>query len=195
VWVFSKRRFNRCWEKLCSSPETFFQPAFFGKLDDFAIKTRPKKLKFWGDEDNDFKNTSPKDFNESPHGLRGIEGNRSKSGVFSRMKNLGFERTRDSEDFSTRKDGLESHHGVTASPRTTHNHEHQEQPHEQQNSTHGRQETYEIDSNSKPRRAQGGMGLLSHSIHVQSLHKSMTKILTPREEKGGREGGAWEKSN
>ena len=41
--------------------------------------------------------------------------------------------------------------------------------------------------NSKPRRAQGGMGLLSRSIHVQSLHKSMAKILTPREEKGGRE--------
>ena len=49
--------------------------------------------------------------------------------------------------------------------------------------------------NSKPRRAQGGKGLLSRSIHVQSLHKSMAKILTPREEKGGREEGAWERSN
>ena len=43
----------------------------------------------------------------------------------------------------------------------------------------------EIEVNSNPRRAQGGMGLLSRSIHVQSLHKSMAKILTPREEKGG----------
>jgi len=39
------------------------------------IKSSPKELKFWGDEDDDFKNTSPKDFNEGPHGLRGIEGN------------------------------------------------------------------------------------------------------------------------
>ena len=56
----------------------------FGNLDDWGIKSSPKELKFWGDEDDDFKNTSPKDFNESPHGLRGIERNRSKSGVFSR---------------------------------------------------------------------------------------------------------------
>ena len=48
---------------------------------------------------------------------------------------------------------------------------------------------HEIDSNSKPQRAQGGKGLLSRSIHVQEYQKSMPKTSTPREEKGGgREG-------
>ena len=53
----------------------FFQPAIFGNLDDCGIESNPKELKFWGDEDDDFKNTSLKDFNEGPHGLRGIEVN------------------------------------------------------------------------------------------------------------------------
>ena len=43
----------------------------------------------------------------------------------------------------------------------------------------------EIGVNSKPRRAQGGMGLLSRSIHEQNLHKSMTKIPNSREERRG----------
>ena len=43
------------------------QPATFGKLDDWRIKPSPKELKFWGDEDDDFEDTSPKDFNEIPH--------------------------------------------------------------------------------------------------------------------------------
>jgi len=46
------------------------------------IKTGPKLLKFWGDEDDGFKNASPKDLHEIPHALRGIERKRSKSGVF-----------------------------------------------------------------------------------------------------------------
>ena len=37
--------------------------------------------------------------------------------------------------------------------------------------------------NSKPRRVQGGMGLLSRSILVQSLHKFMVKIPNSREER------------
>ena len=41
----------------------------------------------------------------------------------------------------------------------------------------------EIEVNSKPRRVQGGMGLLSRSIHIQSLHKSMAKIPNSREER------------
>jgi hypothetical protein len=48
------------------------------------IKSSPKGDKIWGDDDDDFKNTSPKDLNKNPHELRGIERNRSKSGVFSR---------------------------------------------------------------------------------------------------------------
>ena len=39
--------------------------------------------------------------------------------------------------------------------------------------------------NSKPQRAQGGLGLLSHTISVQSLQESRAKFLTSREEKGG----------
>ena len=61
-----------------------FQPALFEKLDDLTIKSSPKELKFWGDEDDDFKNPSPKDLHENPHGLTGIEENRNKNGVFSR---------------------------------------------------------------------------------------------------------------
>ena len=54
----------------------------------------------------------------------------------------------------------------------------------------------EIELKSKPRRAQGGKCLLSRSIHVQSLHKSMAKIPNSREERrgegqGGGEEGAW----
>ena len=67
------------------------QPATFGKLDDWRIKSSPKELQFWGDEDDDFKNTSPKYFNENPHGLRGIEGNRRKSGVFTRTRKTSIQ--------------------------------------------------------------------------------------------------------
>ena len=42
--------------------------------------------------------------------------------------------------------------------------------------------------NSKPRRAQGGLGLLSHIISAQSLQESIPKILSlERKEGGGRE--------
>ena len=40
----------------------------------------------------------------------------ARAGFSLDRKNLGFERTRDSGDFSTRLDDLESHHGVTKSP-------------------------------------------------------------------------------
>ena len=78
------------WKKFACAQKRFFQPVTFGNLDDWGIKSSPKELKFWGDEDDDFKNTSPKDFNESPHGLRGIGRNRSKSGVFSRTQKKNF---------------------------------------------------------------------------------------------------------
>jgi len=41
--------------------------------------------------------------------------------------------------------------------------------------------------NSKPRRAQGGLGILSHTISVQSLQESIPKILSLERKKGGRE--------
>ena len=106
----------------------------------------------------------------------------ARAGFSLECENLGFERTRDSGGFSTRLDGLESQHGVTISPRTTHDHEHQEQPRENQNLAHERQKTYEIESNSKPRRAQGGKGLLSHSISIQSIKNPWFKSC-PREER------------
>jgi len=105
-------------KKFARAQKRFFQPATFGNLDDWGIKSSPKELKFWGDEDDDFKNTSPKDFNESPHGLRGIGRNRSKSGVFLEREKLRFEKTRDSVGFSTRLGGLESLQRVTQSSQT-----------------------------------------------------------------------------
>ena len=84
-----------------------------------GIKSSPKELKFWGDKDDDFKSTSPKDLNESPHGLRGIERNRSKSVVFSRTQKLRFVETRDSGGCSTRLDGIGSLQGVTKSSRSS----------------------------------------------------------------------------
>jgi len=68
-------------QKLCFS---WLNP----KLDESRIKTDPKKLKFWGEEDDDFKNTSSKDFHEIPHGLKRIDENRSKSGVFRIFQKL-----------------------------------------------------------------------------------------------------------
>ena len=55
---------------------------------------------------------------ESLHGFGGIEKFPSKNGVFSRMQKLRFEKTHDSEGFSTRLDGLESLQRVTQSPQT-----------------------------------------------------------------------------
>jgi len=40
--------------------------------------------------------------------------------------------------------------------------------------------------NSKPWRAQGGLGLLSHTISVQSLQESIPKILSLERKEGGR---------
>ena len=57
----------------------------------------------------------------------------------------------------------------------------------------------EIESKSKPRRAQGGKGLLSHQISVQKSHQSIPLIPSPREEReeeekkerGARNEGEW----
>jgi len=60
------------------------------------------------------------------------------------------------------------------------------------NPTQGKHESYEIEMKSKPRRALGGKGLLSHSISIQSLKNPYLESY-PREEKGrrrGRERGA-----
>ena len=57
------------------------------------------------------------------------------------------------------------------------------------NSSKTKHKSYEIEMNSKPRRAQGGLGLLSHTISVQSLQESIPKILSlERKEGENREG-------
>ena len=50
------------------------------------------------------------------------------------------------------------------------------------NPSQGKPETYEIETKSKPQRALGGKGLLSHSISVQGLKKIHTPNPTPKEE-------------
>ena len=45
------------------------------------------------------------------------------------------------------------------------------------NSSKSKNKSYEIEMNSKPRREQGGLGLLSHTISVQSLQESIPKVL------------------
>ena len=73
-----------------------FHPATFGNFDDLMINSSSKVLKFWGDEDDDFTNTSPKDFNEGPHGLRGIEEIGARAGFSLERKKLQFEEARES---------------------------------------------------------------------------------------------------
>jgi hypothetical protein len=60
------------------------------------------------------------------------------------------------------------------------------------NSTKTRDKTYEIDLNSKPRRAQGGLSLLSHTISVQKPQESIPLILILERRKREEERGAWE---
>ena len=55
------------------------------------------------------------------------------------------------------------------------------------NPSQGEHETYEIEMKSKPRRALGGKGLLSHSISIQNLKNPYLESY-PREEKGRKRG-------
>ena len=100
-------------EKPSPSRTGVSQPATFGKLDDWRIKTSPKGLKFCRHDHKDLVNIPTKGIDESLHGLGGIEEFPSKNGVFSRTQKLCFEGTRDSAGFSTRLDGLESLQRVT----------------------------------------------------------------------------------
>ena len=117
---------------------------------------------------------STDEIDESLHGLGGIEEFPSKNGVFSRTQKLRSEGARESEGFSTRLEVLGSLQGVMKTTRT--------------NSTTRAQEsktkiefqskctkTKGIETRSKPRRAQGGKGLLSRSIHLQSLKNPWLK--------------------
>ena len=55
------------------------------------------------------------------------------------------------------------------------------------NPSQGEHETYEIELKSKPQRALGGKGLLSHSISIQNLKNPYLESY-PREEKGRKRG-------
>ena len=48
-----------------------------------------------------------------------------------------------------------------------------------------RHKTYEIEHEFKAQRAQGGLGLLSHTISVQSFQESIPKILSLERKEGG----------
>ena len=94
------------------------QPATFGKLDDWRIKTSPKGLKFCRNDHKDLVNIPTKGIDESLHGLGGIVEFPSKNGVFLEHEKLRFEKTRDSVGFSTRLGGLESLQRITQSSQT-----------------------------------------------------------------------------
>ena len=102
-------------EKPSPSRTGVSQPATFGKLNDWRIKTHPKGLKFCRHDHKDLVNIPTKGIDESLHGLGGIDEFSSKNGVFLEREKLRFEKTRDSVGFSTRLGGLESLQRVTQS--------------------------------------------------------------------------------
>ena len=173
-------------QKLC------FYSRFDPKLDDWRIKSSPNLTKICRHNHKGLVNMSTEGIDESLHGLGGIEEFPSKNGVFSRTQKSPIEGTHDSGEFSTRLDGLEASQGVTKSSRNRSQSHAQRTKRKNQNSSHKRHSKYKIDSNSKASRAQGGEGLLSRSILVQSLKNPWMKFY-PRErkrEEQRREGGA-----
>ena len=119
---------------------------------------------------------------------------RARTGFSLERQELRFEWTHDSRKISTRLDGLESLQRVT---RSSENHSSS-----RTKSSKTRHKSYEIELNSKPRRAQGGLGLLSWSISVQKSQQSIPKVLIlerrgrNRERTPGRRwwrAGHWEK--
>ena len=87
------------------------------ELDDRRTKSRPKLTKLRRHDHKGLVNMSTEGIDELLHGLGGIDENRSKIGVFSRMQKLQFVVTRDSGGFSTRLEGFESLQRVTKSSR------------------------------------------------------------------------------
>ena len=78
---------------------------------------------------------STEGIDESLHGLGGILEISSKIGVFSRTQKLRSDGTRDSGDFSTKLDGLESLQRVTQSPQNNLSSRTQESSKENRNSS------------------------------------------------------------
>ena len=130
-------------------------------------------------------NTSTEGIDELLHGLGEIDEILSKIGVFSRTPKLQFEGARESEGFRARQDGLGTSQGVTKLSRNNPSSRVRESTKENRISIKPKHKSYEIEMNTKPRRAQGGLGLLSRSISVQNstIH---AKIPSSREEREGR---------
>jgi len=132
-------------------------------------------------------NTSTEGIDELLHGLGEIDEIRGKIGVFTRTPKPQIEGTRESEGFRTRIEGLEAPQGITKTSRINLSTRAQDPTKENRIHPKTKDKACEIDLLPKPRRAQGGLGLLSRSTSVQSLHNSMAKIPTSREEKRGTE--------
>ena len=75
-------------EKSCPSKTEFFQPANFGKPDDWMIKSRPKGLKICRHDHKVLVNISTEGIDESLHGLGEIEEFSSNNGVFLEREKL-----------------------------------------------------------------------------------------------------------
>ena len=143
-----------------------FQPAFFQELDDRVAKSSPNLTKFCRHDHKGLVNTSTEEIDELLHDLGEINEILSKIGVFSRTPKLQFEGARESEGFRARQDGLGKPQGVTKSSRNNPSSWVRESTKENRISIKTRHKSYEIYLNSKPQRAQGGLGLLSHTISV-----------------------------
>ena len=75
-------------EKPSPSRTGVSQPAPFGKLDDWRIKTSPKGLKFCRHDHKDLVNIPTKGIDDSLHSLRGIDEILSTNRVFSKCETL-----------------------------------------------------------------------------------------------------------
>ena len=92
-----------------------------------------------------------------------------KQGFSLERQELWFKWTRDSRGISTMLDVLESLQRLTRSSENHSSSRAQDSSNWKSNSSKTKHKSYEIELNSKPRRAQGGLGLLSRSISVQKL--------------------------
>ena len=112
---------------------------------------------------------SAKGIDESLHEMGGIADISSKNGVFSRTQKRQFEGARESEGFSTWLEGLETLQGVTKSSRTNSSSRAQESTTKNRISIKQGTKREKFEMRLKAPRAQGGKGLLSHTISVQHL--------------------------
>jgi len=155
-----------------TKPRNPFQPAFVGKPDDRMGKSSPNLTKICRHDHKGLVNTSTEGIDELLHGLGEIDEIRGKIGVFTRTPKPQIEGTRESEGFRTRIEGLEAPQGITKTSRINLSTRAQDPTKENRIHPKTKDKACEIDLLPKPRRAQGGLGLLSRSISVQELKNS-----------------------